>query len=276
MNVQPEVVAVDLGGTWARVAAAERGRIIFEDAWPAIAPMRLPGALAVLWRERGWTTADRLIVGSKGVWTLSERRRLARGLASLAKRVTVLSDAEMALRAGAGNTRPALLLAAGTGSIAVGIDRRGGLVRAGGMGPGRGDEGSGWWIGNEFSKRFRAGKKSSPVADIAAQARRVLEKAPGDAHCAQIALEAREHLARLALKAASRLGKPPIPLLWAGSLLKNREFRRGIAAALEHRAPGRFRFLSPVLGLARRAALRPGHFPQRPPSSVPPRRGAKK
>ncbi|NMB44844.1 MAG: ATPase [Firmicutes bacterium] len=56
------------------------------------------------------------------------------------------NDARIALAGAAGN-RPGIILIAGTGSIALGIDQEGRQVRAGGWGPILGDEGSGYSIG---------------------------------------------------------------------------------------------------------------------------------
>ncbi|MGI6566786.1 MAG: hypothetical protein GX047_06390 [Firmicutes bacterium] len=55
-------------------------------------------------------------------------------------------DARVALAAATGN-KPGIILIAGTGSIAFGIDDTGREVRAGGWGPILGDEGSGYFIG---------------------------------------------------------------------------------------------------------------------------------
>lgn len=56
------------------------------------------------------------------------------------------TDARIAL-AGATNLRPGVVIIAGTGSIACGINAAGRFERAGGWGPAMGDEGSGYYIG---------------------------------------------------------------------------------------------------------------------------------
>jgi glucosamine kinase len=61
-------------------------------------------------------------------------------------RVHVTTDFEVALEA-AGGAGPAVVLIAGTGSVAVGRGREGQILRAGGMGPWIGDEGSAFDIG---------------------------------------------------------------------------------------------------------------------------------
>jgi glucosamine kinase len=61
--------------------------------------------------------------------------------------VAVCSDAT-ACHAGALGGGPGVVLAAGTGSVAVGLSRSGRLVRVDGWGPVLGDAGSGGWIGS--------------------------------------------------------------------------------------------------------------------------------
>ena len=60
----------------------------------------------------------------------------------------VVNDALVALVAGVGD-EPGVVLIAGTGSIAYGVNEDGYAARAGGWGYVLGDEGSGYWIGRE-------------------------------------------------------------------------------------------------------------------------------
>lgn len=62
--------------------------------------------------------------------------------------VQLVSDAEAALE-GAFADAPGVIVIAGTGSIALGMDSEGKVARAGGYGHLLGDEGSGFWIGRE-------------------------------------------------------------------------------------------------------------------------------
>lgn len=62
------------------------------------------------------------------------------------ERTLVVNDALIALVAGAG-AATGLVVVAGTGSIAYGVNARGQAARAGGWGPVLADEGSGYWIG---------------------------------------------------------------------------------------------------------------------------------
>jgi N-acetylglucosamine kinase-like BadF-type ATPase len=60
--------------------------------------------------------------------------------------MTLETDARVAL-AGATGNKPGVVIIAGTGSIACGVNSRGRFARAGGWGPVMGDEGSGSYIG---------------------------------------------------------------------------------------------------------------------------------
>lgn len=62
------------------------------------------------------------------------------------REITLETDARVAL-AGATGNQPGVVIIAGTGSIACGINSRGRFARAGGWGPAMGDEGSGSYIG---------------------------------------------------------------------------------------------------------------------------------
>ncbi|QQS46410.1 MAG: hypothetical protein IPM66_21290 [Acidobacteriota bacterium] len=62
------------------------------------------------------------------------------------RHITLETDARVAL-AGATGNQPGVVIIAGTGSIACGINARGRFARAGGWGPAMGDEGSGSYIG---------------------------------------------------------------------------------------------------------------------------------
>lgn len=62
------------------------------------------------------------------------------------ERALIVNDALIALVAGAG-IGPGLVVVAGTGSIAYGVNAEGVAARAGGWGSALGDEGSAYWIG---------------------------------------------------------------------------------------------------------------------------------
>ncbi|HYB71143.1 MAG TPA: BadF/BadG/BcrA/BcrD ATPase family protein [Candidatus Bathyarchaeia archaeon] len=230
-------VVVDLGGTWVRVTATGRPRRAFRDQSPG--PAGLPRLLERLWRRWGLTRAEvaALGVASRGIWTAAERRALARRLRRFARRVVVISDVEAAHLAALGG-EPGVLLLAGTGSIALGRDRRGRWRRAGGLGPLLGDDGSAFWIGREWLRDGGAapgvaralGRDSDAVARIAARAPAVLRRARrGHARARRIERDAQRALARLVAAAARPLAlRAPVPVSWAGGLLDDRRFRTGV------------------------------------------------
>lgn len=235
-------VGVDLGGTRVRLVAsgpAGWSRRVQSRA-PSLAD--LPGFLRRLWPR--WGLSPRrvagLVIAARGVWTPAERRREARRLRGLARRVKVIPDVEAAFLGALGD-HPGVLILAGTGSIVLGRNRRGRWARAGGLGPLLGDEGSAFWIGREWLRRSvgsseglgRARKLArSPhaVARIAALAPGVLRKArAGHRGAREIVAAAQRHLATLARRVVRGLRlREPVPVFWAGSLMANPAFRAGV------------------------------------------------
>ena len=81
-------------------------------------------------------------------------------------RLVVAHDAETALVGGVGR-RHGLVVIAGTGSIAYGVNARGEARRAGGWGYRLGDEGSGYWIGREALRALiRASDGRGPATQL--------------------------------------------------------------------------------------------------------------
>jgi N-acetylglucosamine kinase-like BadF-type ATPase len=157
------------------------------------------------------------------------RRLLERRFAGVP--IAVTHDARIALRAvlpqGDG-----IVLIAGTGSIAYAeVDGRG--LFAGGYGYLLGDRGSGYAIGAAALRdRIDAGDREllariyrgpAPVAEIAAHARSVLEAASaGDDRALQIVHEAAEGLLGLVRGVLEACGRPSLPLVFSGGLLRER------------------------------------------------------
>jgi len=241
-------IGVDLGGTWVRAIARDtRGRSRRFTA-PSPGLEALPALLRRLWGR--WRLArarvPALVVASRGVWTASERRRHARRLGSLARRVVVISDAEAAYVAALGDGAGILLLA-GTGSMALARDARGRWARAGGWGPLLGDEGSAFWIGREWLRASKDGRGfatarrllASPraVAGIAALAPAVLRRArEGSAPARRIVAAAHTALADLIVAVSAELDLPaPTAVSWGGRLLADPGFRSGVWRAARRR-----------------------------------------
>ena len=267
------LVVVDLGGTWVRVALSGAAPRVYRGPTPGVAG--LPGLLARLWRR--WRLSRRdlaaLGVASRGIWTRGERQALARRLRRFAPRVVVISDVEAAYLAALGAV-PGVLLLAGTGSIALGRDRRGRLARAGGLGPLLGDDGSAFSIGRAWlrdaespARARRIATAPDAIARVAALAPGVLRRARrGDRTARRVVRDAQRSLAALAAGTARALRlRPPITLSWAGGLLGNVAFRAGVWRDL--RAQGlRVRPRRPMAPAASPAAWRavfPGVTPPR-------------
>ena len=258
-------VGVDNGGTWIRLKGLDaQGRCIWSLRKSSPTVEKLPAFLHQhLKRWRGQLAG--LAVGSRGIWKQAKRRALRRALADLAKRVIVMSDVEAAwlaafdphpvadsdhplpkgrghtavglLPEGEGGRRPdeGIIVISGTGSIAYGRTRSGAYARAGGLGPDKGDEGSGYWIGREWL--LRNGKKISKrytVRKIASVAPKVLSSARKKNPIAcQIVEEAQEHLARLVIQLVWELRFKRTAVSWAGSVLQDPTFRRGFFQTLK-------------------------------------------
>jgi N-acetylglucosamine kinase-like BadF-type ATPase len=93
---------------------------------------------------------DAVCVGVAGV-DRHEDDRLMRGIMrrlGLGAQTLIVNDALIALVAGVGDD-PGVVMVAGTGSIAYGVNRDRFAARAGGWGHVLGDEGSGYWIGRQ-------------------------------------------------------------------------------------------------------------------------------
>lgn len=165
------VLAVDLGKTGCRAGLWLDPTGLGEGAGSADAPLatrQLPGApglaapdgaalaedlvksvSAELLTETGIDRLDALCIGAAGAIAAPEAARaLAETLldAIPADQVAVTSDA-VAAHAGALGTATGVVLAAGTGAVAVGVGEAGAFSVVDGWGPWLGDEGSGAWIG---------------------------------------------------------------------------------------------------------------------------------
>ncbi len=256
------VLAIDLGKTSCRVAlwsgshraeadvagapglAAPNGAALAEAAI-------LASALPLL-RHAGLAGLAAAGIGAAGALAAPEPARTlaSRLLAALpAKRIAVTSDAVTA-HAGAFAGAPGVLLAVGTGTVAVAVGPEGGFELVDGWGPWLGDEGGGAWLGLaglRAALRATDGRGPATALGDAARARfgglhalpsaiegeanpariaasfasdvvRVAEA--GDAVAAALLARAGCDLAATTHAAASRLrGLDPVPLVLAGGLL---------------------------------------------------------
>jgi N-acetylglucosamine kinase-like BadF-type ATPase len=239
----PVVVGVDNGGTWIRMIGLDaKRRKVWSLKKPSPTIPNLPTFLKKhLHRFHG--SLQGLAVGSRAIWAQGKRKSLKRALYGIANHVEVMSDVEAAWVA-AFKTR-GILVISGTGSIAYGRTSDGQFARAGGLGPQKGDEGSGYWIGKEWGKRQGVKRERiQNVRQIASLAPLVIRKAKNRHPIAQdIIKEAEAHLADLVRDVAGKLRwKKRVPLSVSGSVLGNEWFRRGFLHQVkEKRIPFQFR-----------------------------------
>lgn len=121
-------------------------------------------------------TVDSVVIGIAGGGRVEHSEKLIKKINNLAgstkvlwKKLNLLSDAEIAIE-GAFSGRPGFILISGTGSIIIGKDKSGEIIRAGGFGKIIGDEGSGYSIGkkglNAVAREFDGRGKKTLLTDI--------------------------------------------------------------------------------------------------------------
>src|SRR3954463_4495906 len=153
------VLGIDAGGTKTVCLLADESGTILSEARGPGANLHAAGELAVekvLHEVMERAIGDRTLMpaaiclGIAGVDRDDEAQVVRAMMRRIGykSRVLVVNDALIALVAGARDD-PAIVLIAGTGSIAYGRNGSGEAARAGGWGHMIGDEGSGYWIGRE-------------------------------------------------------------------------------------------------------------------------------
>jgi hypothetical protein len=218
-------VGIDVGGTWLRAALARNGRIV-KRSRRRVQPDTAKQILELL---KFWNLfPDRLIVGARGAWHSAPRRKLQRTLRATAKKVTVLSDLELAHLAALGG--PGVVVIAGTGSSAMALSPNGLRRKAGGKAPRTGDPGSAAAIA--WSWRPGADPKYAPQA-LRSRRGPVLAQKAGRA------------LGNLAKQAARGLAAP-IALSWQGGVLRDARLRRAFITAAGNRFVAKPPKLSPA------------------------------
>jgi N-acetylglucosamine kinase-like BadF-type ATPase len=258
------VLGIDAGGTkTVCLLADDQGRILSEARGPG-ANLQAAGELevekvlhqvmeAALDHQASRPAA--VCLGMAGVDREVDARvvRAIMRRISPGSRVLVVNDALVALIAGVGRA-PGIVVMAGTGSIAYGVNARRSAARAGGWGHVMGDEGSGYWIGRHailavvraldgrgprtrlaevVLTHFGAAEADGlvhavygshdPGTSIAALAR-VVQQAfeQGDAVAAQILERAADELTLAAASVASRLDMrgEEFPFILAGGVFR--------------------------------------------------------
>jgi N-acetylglucosamine kinase-like BadF-type ATPase len=153
-------LGVDGGGTYSRAAIADAtGKQIGEGHAEAANPLRV-GVEAAITNikqavqeacNQAEITPAQVTAACFGLAGVGNAKHYQTMLAALRQafpfeKLTLETDARIAL-AGATDLQPGIVVIAGTGSIACGINAAGEFARAGGWGPAMGDEGSGYYIG---------------------------------------------------------------------------------------------------------------------------------
>jgi glucosamine kinase len=153
-------LGVDGGGTHSRAAIADAaGKLIGEGHAEAANLVRvglqtavanIRQAVEAACAQAGISPAQitAACLGLAGVGNAKHHHIMLKALrqAFPFEKLALETDARIAL-AGATDMQPGVVIIAGTGSIACGVNAAGEFARAGGWGPAMGDEGSGYYIG---------------------------------------------------------------------------------------------------------------------------------
>jgi N-acetylglucosamine kinase-like BadF-type ATPase len=252
-------VAIDGGQTGLRLALASRGRVLEVTEVPGLAYAQGSPADAVLERVECLLPDDADTVCLGLTTLLDSPEKLAARLLSVARRVLITGDVVIS-HAGAFSGGTGVVLAAGTGAIALGVC--GSEVRqVDGWGFLYGDAGSGFWIGRrglEAACRGLDGRASrgaltsravevfgepgglylapDAVARVAGFARQVFELAEHDGTARGIVEEAGWELARTVATAAHDFSSP-VPVSWTGRLLRDARLFAAFRTALAELLP---------------------------------------
>ncbi len=184
-ELMPQIIAgADVGGSKSAAAVWKDGTEVARvtGIGAAVRPGRAlssAATIATLVRSAltsaGLLRADVLVVGAAGAGREPEAGDLARALRNedVATRVHVTTDLALLLE-GAFPEGPGLVLAAGTGSVAVARTAAGEIERAGGYGWQMGDEGGGYDIGRAVLRAVgRAADGRGPATTLERAAREV-------------------------------------------------------------------------------------------------------
>lgn len=254
------VLGIDAGGTKTVGLLADETGTVLRQARAGGANLRAHGELGVeksLYQVIDALDApqvDALCLGIAGVALDADRdlvRNLLRRL-GVKRAVRIVNDAVVALVAGAPDGVGVVLIA-GTGSIAYGIDASGRTARSGGWGYLLGDEGSAFWLGHAAVRQgIRAADGRGPATTLydricrklgfttasdlvdwfyvqelsrtrVAQLASVVEEAAeeGDAAAIDLLDQASGHLARAAQSVVRQLAFPAtFPLVLSGGAYK--------------------------------------------------------
>jgi N-acetylglucosamine kinase-like BadF-type ATPase len=169
------VIGVDAGATKSvGILADERGRVLGQSRGGGAnihvqGEAQVEAVLRSLLAELGAIApAGAICLGMAGV-DRPHDEEVVRGILArigFGGRVRVANDALIALAAGS-PSRIGIVILSGTGSIAYGVDAAGHMARSGGFGSLLGDEGSGYWLGNQALRAVvRAADGRGPATQL--------------------------------------------------------------------------------------------------------------
>ncbi|MEV1240425.1 BadF/BadG/BcrA/BcrD ATPase family protein [Nonomuraea sp. NPDC050022] len=261
-------VAIDGGQTGLRLGLAVAGRIREVREVPGLSYAEGSPVEAVLDRiGAGWGEVDTICLGLTTI--LDDPDKLAARLLTMARRVLITTDV-VTSHAGAFSGGPGVVLAAGTGAIALGMGPGagvGGEIRqVDGWGYLYGDAGSGFWIGRRgldaayrgFDGRSASGPLTASaravfgdlaelpaklylapdaVARVARFAVHVLELTEDPTARAIVEEAGRELASTVAAAARCFPAGATVPVAWTGRLLRDPVLRAGFEAELARRLP---------------------------------------
>lgn len=215
-------VGIDAGGSKTECVLADEAGVVLARSTGAGANLRrasraelratLSECLEALRQTAGLPAivADAVCAGFAGAGDVEPRAQAGEVLTELLHphRLYVVGDMEVALEAAVG-AGPGVILVAGTGSIAYGRNGLGRQARAGGRGPGAGDEGSGFDIGRRAVEAvLRAGQDKTLVTRLTRLVLRSLGLERAEELAGRVRPEAAAEVAALvpAVAEASRAG----------------------------------------------------------------------
>ncbi len=283
------VLTADVGGTNTRVAITDGDERLVELAGPgaAVRPGRalasatiVAGLMRSALAQARLFRADAAVIGAAGAGRAGDAEDLRAALAGerVADRVLVVSDVALAFEALGIDV--AVVLVAGTGSVAIGRAPGGASVRQGGYGWQMGDEGGGYWIGQQAlraaglahdgrgpattiltalmqsagAETFRDLVGWSTVAsarEVAGLSRAVVsEAALGDAVATRILDQAAAALAQLVNQLARQFGSASaVPVGFTGGLVgPNGPLKPRVAALIDRPFAPEAAALDPLVG----------------------------
>ena len=219
-------LAFDLGKTRCRVALFDDNRRLAEAEQPGSSGLADPNgvedalrAMAAATAQLKVTKADAVCAGLAGLGRARDRApALAAGLARAYGTANIVLSSDITIsHAGALGGAPGVVLAAGTGSVALAIDQAGKSTLSGGWGYLLGDDGSGYAIGRAglaAALREHDGRGGSP------QLRRLAEQRFGSLEALPTTIHTSANPPRLIatftpdVAAAAQAGDPIATRIW--------------------------------------------------------------